>query len=155
MTQRGSPAPAYAYALNNPLRYVDPDGKGPVDRVLGWYAWWELRRLPWTRDGWTVVNGELVPTLEGLNPFNDGRSTRAITLASSICATGALKPVLRYEQQHIVQRQTFDLLPGPFSEAYFPLHIVAQAYSYWETGDYALANWLEIGPYSVPPRPWP
>jgi hypothetical protein len=96
--------PAYSYAANNPVQYVDPNG---------------------------------------------------ITLASSICTTGPFVPIQRHEEQHILQRQAVDVLPGPLSELYFPLHIVAQAYSYWTTGDYSTANPLESGPYSDPPRPWP
>lgn len=33
MAKRGLSTPAYAYALNNPVRYFDPDGLGPKDKL--------------------------------------------------------------------------------------------------------------------------
>lgn len=62
-----------------------------------------------------------------------------------------------HEYQHTIQAQWL----GPF---YIPLHLVAQVASLltwpvvaWRGPSpvHGKANWLEIGPLSNPPRPWP
>ena len=66
MAARGKPVPTYAYAANNPLRYVDRNGLDPGDvfsfqrsAALDYYQWqsrqWHAPMLPPTNESCTTI----------------------------------------------------------------------------------------------------
>lgn len=79
MAQSGVSVPAYAYALNNPIRYLDPSGLAPIrnvgDLVLRYqqlrlaYADWYLHSLrPTTPWGYELLGRNWLRDLAGLPP---------------------------------------------------------------------------------------
>lgn len=69
----------------------------------------------------------------------------AITLGNAInYGKGGFPMWAPHEQAHTPQGEIL----GP---AYLPLHIIDKLI-HWDLGP---SGWLEIGPYSIPPRSWP
>lgn len=166
---QGLPAPAYAYALNNPLKYVDRNGLDPWGEVAG--GFWG--GLGWMLGGTLSINSAGSGHWWGTNYFweidnhplmNPGVS---ITLGHTVCS-GSIptKETLRHEVQHIHQGDVMDLC-GPIP-CYLLFHGEEQLRASLSGHAYDWGNLGEEGPYGKPdayappyaptngpPRPWP
>jgi RHS repeat-associated protein len=170
MAQSGLSVPAYAYALNSPLRYVDPDGRGALDGIVSGFMWGTGLLWPGAHAGFRQADGyfgpQWVPYVEKHPLMPAGTTT---TFGGAICSSDALSSsVWAHESQHIKQAQAISWLPFPLSEAYLPAHLLSQGYSALRGGGYDKFNPLETGPYgrqwtgqghsgdgTAPTRPWP
>jgi RHS repeat-associated protein len=152
----------YAYCGNNPLNWIDPWGldkkEGSLGDMLGDIGWFlgEVVKKAWNAPNTAlgvavgivgVPLGGDMPKIEhnGIEFTNcpliiDGA---ALTLGNTMLY-GQGNYSWPHEMQHTYQ-----------GEVLGPLYLPAHALDWAVHGGYYSDNWLEEGPYSNPPRPWP
>lgn len=152
----------YVFCANSPLVCIDPDGGKSLlgqiwnspNSVIGMFMGGigsmvsgALGKHPGMKDG----NNAKQFLNNGLSPFG------AITLGNVILYGPCVSPDEKcpegtygdHERQHTEQGEIL----GPF---YFPLHIISGLTGLIFNWDWhGPLNFLEIGPQSIPPRPWP
>ncbi|MDP1823788.1 MAG: RHS repeat-associated core domain-containing protein, partial [Archangium sp.] len=169
MAQSGMSVPTYAYALNNPLKYIDPNGLGALDSMVSAFMWGTGLVWPGAHAGFRMADTYApwplpIPYVEN-HPFMPAGTTT--TFGSAICSSGAISAsTWKHEEQHLKQAQMFNFIPG-MGELYLPEHLFFQGVSALRGGGYDQYNPLETGPYgrqftgqghagdnTAPVRPW-
>ena len=152
----------YVVCNNNLLMRIDHCG---LSSIIG-----QMWNWPNTMAGMLVGGiGSMVSGIQGKNPkMSNGNNAKqflnnglvpygAITMGNVIIYGPSVNPdepcpegtYGEHERQHTEQGE----LLGPL---YFPAHLVSGLMGLILNGDWhGPANFLEIGPQSIPPRPWP
>ena len=149
----------YAYVLADPLNLNDPRGLVSFAGVIG-KAWNGINDVPGLL--WGGINvaagGHFAPSGNNAVQIEDAPlmpAGSAITLGNVICygpqtedGQGGPDDYGEHEQQHTFQGEAL----GPL---YIPANLLGGAISEITTGDWHANNFMEQGPMSTPPRPWP